>query len=234
MNKKFKTLMLAWAMVLWHWNLKAQDLTPTITDSIQKTKTELVMDLSQENLDSLYDISGKIEEILSSIDKNNMINIHYWKDEFKSKLKHLENEYENEIKRLKLDGSLFKYGEEEFDKRMDNIKKKIESNPYAYGSFDSKWNFIIRAWAYKRLIKEEFPEFYDSCWDTRDDALKLWQRKKDSLSLYLEKYEYYINMENKREEKQIEREENKIFKTLLISIGLTLLLLHIIICIRET
>ncbi len=161
LKSKLNTLVVSWWLILWwQWDVSSQTQIPSgFYSTISDRKVELVTNFSQEqNLDSLYNVTQRIEQLL--FDWNDIL-IYYWYEWYIEKLKKLEQEYREEVKKIKLNKTIFRCSEKEFDQKIENIKKKIIGNPDNYGKFDSKWNFIIYEWSYEKLLKEEFPEFYN-------------------------------------------------------------------------
>ena len=186
-----------WLMLWWHWleaSAQNQDSIPEdgkgkIELVSNKTNGALAIDLSKkQNLDSLYNISWKIENLLSDMGcwRWNM-NMYYWQDQYFEKLSELKKEYITEIKNSWLCNDVLKCWESEFDKRMEEINQEIMENPDNYWHFDSKWNFIINKENYEKLIKEKFPEFYESVW--KDAFLNYWN---EEYEVTFKKYEQKI------------------------------------------
>lgn len=173
-NNLFKTLVVSWWLMLW-WQWLNASVQTQRAEMVDTTKNELVTDFNlqqEQNLDSLYNITKEIQKLLWSD-----IYEYYWYEQSIEKLEKLEQEYKEEVKKLKLNKTIFRYSEREFDQKMENIKEKIISNPDNFGKFNSKWNFIINEWSYKKLLEEEFPEFYNFYKsDTEDVYNQLWNK----------------------------------------------------------
>lgn len=197
MGNKLKTFTLVGAMAFWLNNLDAQNLSDSVESPLKdETKMELVANLSQEqSFDSLYNISKKLEILLREKDEWHLDKF-YWQDQYVELLENLEKEYIQEVKRLKINETVFKCWEKEFDERMDYIKQEILSNLDKYGWFDTKWNYVIHKKEYEILLREVFPEFYSLFENNNDVFMEMWNEnfgKYDWFEKYYWWKTYYID-----------------------------------------
>lgn len=191
LKNRWKALIVGWWLMLWwQWvEASAHGDHLWMKWHRDKPKTELLSTLSEEKSKSLKDSLQNILDENYVSERQTWVNgdsikMYYSQSEYFKKFDKLEKEFREEVKRLKLNKTVFQCWKKEFDQKMDSIKHEVQKNPDKYGYFNSEWKFIINKEEYKSLIMGSFPEFYQLYWEDVDVFMEMWNNQNQKKEKY--------------------------------------------------